>query len=467
MSDIGESDEEQSISMSMSMSYEYAEDDDDQFDDDHANANGDEESLFEPVVTERHTRKGHEIPHAVLSVADITQRQAAAVDHVSGIIGCLPSTAATLLRHFKWNKDRLIDRFYADGDSRAVCASAGVIVDAGKQPRLMQTRPFECPVCYDDEPESTLALECGHRHCQPCYSRYLTIKIAEEGESRRIQCLDAACSLIVDEKTVQLLVEAPVFEKYLVKLWLKKCADDSETANWISANTKECEKCQSTIEKNGGCNHMTCRKCKYEFCWVCMGPWTDHGTQWYNCNRFDEKAGIDARDNQAKSRALLERYLHYFNRYANHELSAKLDKDLSEKIELKMQEMQKTSDMSWIQVQFMKSAKETLLEARNTLKWTYSFAYYLTRSNTTLLFEDNQRDLEMAVEQLSGLLESQFEPAKLSELKQQVIDKSVYVAGRRDVLLSATSKDLADGKMTWNVDDIGNTFSLQSGDIKK
>lgn len=43
----------------------------------------------------------------------------------------------------------------------------------------------------------------------------------------------------------------------LVKKWLKKCEDDSETANWISANTKECPKCVSTIEKNGGCNHMT------------------------------------------------------------------------------------------------------------------------------------------------------------------------------------------------------------------
>ena len=40
----------------------------------------------------------------------------------------------------------------------------------------------------------------------------------------------------------------------LVKRWLKKCADDSETANWISANTKECPKCMATIEKNGGCN---------------------------------------------------------------------------------------------------------------------------------------------------------------------------------------------------------------------
>lgn len=35
---------------------------------------------------------------------------------------------------------------------------------------------------------------------------------------------------------------------------MKKCADDSETSNWISANTKECPKCHSTIEKNGGCN---------------------------------------------------------------------------------------------------------------------------------------------------------------------------------------------------------------------
>ena len=43
----------------------------------------------------------------------------------------------------------------------------------------------------------------------------------------------------------------------LVKKWMKKCEDDSETANWISANTKECPKCNSTIEKNGGCNHMT------------------------------------------------------------------------------------------------------------------------------------------------------------------------------------------------------------------
>ena len=39
----------------------------------------------------------------------------------------------------------------------------------------------------------------------------------------------------------------------IARMWLKKCRDDSETANWIKSNTKECSKCQSTIEKNGGC----------------------------------------------------------------------------------------------------------------------------------------------------------------------------------------------------------------------
>jgi len=39
---------------------------------------------------------------------------------------------------------------------------------------------------------------------------------------------------------------------------------------WIDSNTKECPKCKVAIEKNGGCNHMTCKFCKHEFCWKCL-----------------------------------------------------------------------------------------------------------------------------------------------------------------------------------------------------
>ena len=52
------------------------------------------------------------------------------------------------------------------------------------------------------------------------------------------------CSIDADHRPVICAV---------AKMWLQKCQDDSETANWIKSNTKECSKCQSTIEKNGGC----------------------------------------------------------------------------------------------------------------------------------------------------------------------------------------------------------------------
>ncbi|KAI0088086.1 hypothetical protein BDY19DRAFT_1072510 [Irpex rosettiformis] len=234
------------------------------------------------------------------------------------------------------------------------------------------------------------------------------------------------------------------------KLWLQKCQDDSETANWIKTNTKECSKCQSTIEKNGGCNHMTCKKCKYEFCWVCMGPWSEHGTAWYSCNRYDEKASIEARDAQSRSRASLERYLHYYNRWANHEQSAKLSVELYAKTEKKMEEMQMTSVLTWIEVQFMKKALDEVSKCRMTLKWTYAMAYYLESGNEKELFEDNQRDLERAVEELSELIESPLDTDTITDLRQKVTDKTVYVQKRNEIVLEDTAQGFQDGRWKWN-----------------
>ena len=230
----------------------------------------------------------------------------------------------------------------------------------------------------------------------------------------------------------------------LIKKWLKKCEDDSETANWISANTKECPKCQSGIEKNGGCNHMTCRKCKHEFCWICMGLWSEHGQSWYNCNRFEEKSGINGRDAQAKSRAALDRYLHYYNRYATHELSAKLDKDLYIKTERKMINLQAASGLSWIEVQFLDTASKALQQCRQSLKWTYAFAYYLKRNNMTEMFEDNQKDLQMAVEALSEMFEKPV--TELKPLKVEILDKTAYCNKRREILLEDAADKLKKGE---------------------
>ena len=42
-------------------------------------------------------------------------------------------------------------------------------------------------------------------------------------------------------------------------LWEEKINGDSETRNWLAANTKPCPKCDKPVEKNGGCNHVVCK----------------------------------------------------------------------------------------------------------------------------------------------------------------------------------------------------------------
>lgn len=122
------------------------------------------------------------------------------------------------------------------------------------------------------------------------------------------------------------------------------------------------------------------------------------------------------------------------------------------KTEKKMEEMQHMSEFSWIEVQFLKKAVQVLLDARGTLQWTYCFAFYLKRNNMTVLFEDNQRDLEMAVEALSEMLENPIDPSKSSLLKQRVLDKSAYVNSRREVLLGDTCTGLLEHRWTLSID---------------
>ena len=44
------------------------------------------------------------------------------------------------------------------------------------------------------------------------------------------------------------------------------CNGNSETSNWIAANTRECPKCHVTIEKDGGCNHMVRDRLHNSYC---------------------------------------------------------------------------------------------------------------------------------------------------------------------------------------------------------
>eukprot|EP00112_Aurelia_sp_Birch-Aquarium-sp1_P002902 Seg1321.9 transcript_id=Seg1321.9/GoldUCD/mRNA.D3Y31 product="E3 ubiquitin-protein ligase arih1" protein_id=Seg1321.9/GoldUCD/D3Y31 len=429
------------------------------------------------------------------------------IEDVNNVFQIPASTARILLTHFKWDKEKLLERYYS-GDQEKLFEEAHVInplrargSSIGKLKKAGSGRTVskvQCDICLSPVlPESMAGLECGHMFCALCWNEYLNTKILEENIGQHIFCPATNCNILVDENFVsKILQDMRVKLKYLkliadcfvqshrlmrwcpapdctnavkvsynvaktvlcicgfqfcfgcgesthepvkckwLRKWQKKCDDDSETSNWISANTKECPKCHVTIEKNGGCNHMVCRNsaCKSDFCWVCLGPWDSHGSSWYNCNRYDEKEAQAARDAQAKSRAKLERYLFYCNRYMNHLQSAKFEKKLYEKIRSKMDSMQQ-HNMSWIEVQFLRKAVDVLCQCRNMLKFTYVFAFYLKKNNHSIIFEDNQRDLEMATEVLSEYLERDINSEEAQEIKQKVQDKYRYCEQRRQVLL--------------------------------
>ena len=68
--------------------------------------------------------------------------------------------------------------------------------------------------------------------------------------------------------------------QWIVRLakWQLKNSSEAQNTAWMLINTKPCPKCGKPIEKNQGCMHMTCMKpCRHEFCWLCLGPWKEHG----------------------------------------------------------------------------------------------------------------------------------------------------------------------------------------------
>lgn len=75
------------------------------------------------------------------------------------------------------------------------------------------------------------------------------------------------------------------------------------------------------------------------------------------------------------------------------------------------------------QVQFLKKAVDILCSCRQTLMYTYVFAYYVKKNNQSVIFEDNQKDLESATECLSEYLERDITSENLADIKQKVQDK--------------------------------------------
>ena len=326
---------------------------------------------------------------------------------------------------------------------------------------------FSCRICCDDvDAQHAFGLGCKHNFCKPCFSEYLRNQICDGPSCLRATCPEHKCKQAITQSVYNNLCSRETYDKYEVYLtrnfietsktmrycpsagcdkvavgsgittvhcdcgkpfcfrcgeeahapcscaqlvyWRQKCADESETANWILANTKKCPGCSTRIEKNQGCNHINCKHCRYEFCWICMGNWTDHGSNtggFYRCNRYDA-AKTDTTATAAKQE--LDRYLHYYQRYHAHDQSLKYaNADMCDRAERLMVERQEQQHSSWMEVQFFNQAVQQLIECRRVLKYTYVLGYSLQDGTAEKrLFEYHQEMLEKDTERLHGYIEA-------------------------------------------------------------
>ena len=95
--------------------------------------------------------------------------------------------------------------------------------------------------------------------------------------------------------------------------------------------------------------------------------------------------------------------MHYYDRFRNHEQSLDLESKFYKKLQRKL--IRNQHQLPKGDIQLIEQAFNILLKCRQTLIYTYPFAYYLEKNNQSIVFEDNQADLERICEELSELLE--------------------------------------------------------------
>lgn len=150
-------------------------------------------------------RKPYEVDYKVLDPEEIQHEQDVQVKNVSEILGLPPESAAILLRFSRWKQENLVEGFFQHPEE--TLEEAGLGTDSEGARKIEKVPDFVCDICCEDGPDlETFAMRCGHRFCVDCYRHYLAQKIKEEGEAARIQCPGEGCNLIVDSKSLELLL---------------------------------------------------------------------------------------------------------------------------------------------------------------------------------------------------------------------------------------------------------------------
>eukprot|EP00252_Welwitschia_mirabilis_P004875 TRINITY_DN1520_c0_g3_i1.p1 TRINITY_DN1520_c0_g3~~TRINITY_DN1520_c0_g3_i1.p1 ORF type:complete len:546 (+),score=119.79 TRINITY_DN1520_c0_g3_i1:530-2167(+) len=416
--------------------------------------------------------------YTILSEEDILQRQEEAITTVASVLSISRVEAGILLRHYKWSVNKVNDEWFLDEEK--VRKEVGLLNPA-MQVKPME-RVLKCGICFDPfERDYMKAAACGHHFCDACWKGYMEASISSGPGCLTLRCPVPSCNAAVCEDMVLSLVSDEYKSKYkryllrsyvedniktkwcpapdceygvdfvigsssydvtckcshsfcwncceeahrpvdceTVAKWILKNSAESENMNWILANSKPCPKCKRPIEKNQGCMHMTCTPpCKFEFCWLCLGAWSEHGERtggFYACNRYEvaKQEGVydEAERRREMAKNSLERYMHYYERWATNEMSrAKALSDLQQMQATQIERLSEKQSQPVSQLKFVTDAWLQIVECRRVLKWTYAYGYYLPEHEKTKrqFFEYMQGEAESGLERLHQCAEKELQ----------------------------------------------------------
>jgi ariadne-1 len=417
--------------------------------------------------------------YTILSEEDILQRQEEAITAISTVLSISRVDAGILLRHFKWSVSKVNDEWFADEEK--VRRDVGLLEKPVVEVRPYEKEVI-CGICFDYYLRSRMkAAACGHHFCNVCWIGYIHTSINDGPGCLTLRCPDPSCSAAVGEDMVLSLVsdeDRAKYTRYLlrsyvednrktkwcpapgceygvdfvmgsgpydvtckcaynfcwncceeahrpvdcetVEKWILKNSAESENMNWILANSKPCPKCKRPIEKNQGCMHITCTPpCKFEFCWLCLGAWSEHGERtggFYACNRYETAKQEGVYDESERRREMaknsLERYTHYYERWATNESSrAKALTDLQQMQAVQIEKLSDRQCQPVSQLKFVTEAWLQIVECRRVLKWTYAYGYYLPEQEQAKrqFFEYLQGEAESGLERLHQCAEKELQ----------------------------------------------------------
>ncbi|XP_054620392.1 ankyrin repeat and IBR domain-containing protein 1-like isoform X2 [Dunckerocampus dactyliophorus] len=230
--------------------------------------------------------------------------------------------------------------------------------------------------------------------------------------------------------------------------------EDAANCLWLLTNSKPCANCKSPIQKNEGCNHMQCAKCKYDFCWICLEEWKKHSSStggYYRCTRYEVIQQLEEQSKEMtveaekkhKSFQELDRFMHYYTRFKNHEHSYKLEQKLLKTAKEKMEQLSRafiTREGAPPDTRFIEDGVSELLKTRRVLKCSYPYGFFLQQGSTQKeIFELMQTDLEMVVEDLAQKVNRSY----LRTPCHKIVSAARLVQQKRQEFLASVARGVA------------------------